>query len=95
MTGISRPNYYKKTVLIFLFLISCRGNENKGAGIRIEKVSINYFENPFGIDDQTPRISWVMVSEGKNKKQSAYQIKDENLERKLLSYKITEKLQRQ
>jgi alpha-L-rhamnosidase len=40
----------------------------------IEKSTINYFENPLGIDDRNPRINWKMSSKERNKKQSAYQI---------------------
>lgn len=62
-------------VLILFLLIACEDNNLQKTNIQIEKATINYFENPLGIDDQTPRISWVMFSEGRNKKQSAYQIK--------------------
>lgn len=74
------PNHrFMKNTILFIFtlilLVSCKNKDTDRTRIQIEKVSVNYFNNPLGIDDLTPRISWVMYSEGRNKKQSAYQIK--------------------
>ncbi|RKN78670.1 alpha-L-rhamnosidase [Ulvibacterium marinum] len=66
-----------KTLLpsfIFLLLISCTDTDLT-KGIIIDTVTVEYLDNPLGIDNPTPRISWVMSSKGKNKKQSAYRIK--------------------
>lgn len=66
-----------KTLLpsfIFLLLISCTDTDLT-KGIIIDVVTVEYLDNPLGIDNPTPRISWVMSSKGKNKKQSAYRIK--------------------
>lgn len=68
---------YKAITLLFLgfLLISCGQDSSPVDGIIIEKTTVNYFENPLGIDDQQPSINWAMSSKGRNKKQSAYQIK--------------------
>ncbi|MHA7831767.1 MAG: family 78 glycoside hydrolase catalytic domain [Flagellimonas sp.] len=68
----------KNNAILFIILfsiISCTDSVLTKDMVRVEKATINYFENPLGIDDPSPRISWIMSSEGRNKKQSAYQIK--------------------
>ncbi|WP_282147945.1 family 78 glycoside hydrolase catalytic domain [Algibacter lectus] len=72
----------KKIVLLFLLTLvfSCKKTNE---GISIKKVTVNYFENPLGIDDPHPSISWFMVSNERNKKQSAYQIKVASSEKAL------------
>lgn len=76
--------YKKVTTLFLVFLIlACQSTNEVNDSIKIDKLSINYFENPLGIDDLNPRISWVMTSGARNKKQSAYQIKVANNEKAL------------
>lgn len=41
----------------------------------VTKLVCEYHENPIGIDVQKPRLSWQMVSEKKNVKQTAYEIR--------------------
>ena len=60
---------------IATLLLSCNDAVDVIDGITIKKTTVNYFENPLGIDDQQPRINWIMASKERNKKQSAYQIK--------------------
>ena len=64
----------KKIMLLFIIAIvfSC---QKPNEAISIEKITVNYFENPLGIDDLHPSFSWSMLSNERNKKQSAYQIK--------------------
>ncbi|RED98332.1 alpha-L-rhamnosidase [Marinoscillum furvescens] len=59
-------------ILLGLVLIACT---NTNDPISIEKITVNYFENPLGIDDPEPSLTWVMSSSGRNKIQTAYQIK--------------------
>lgn len=54
-----------------ILLVACSTETKKTS---IQKTSLNYFENPLGIDDPEPRFSWVATSEGHNKMQSAYRI---------------------
>ncbi|SOE23194.1 alpha-L-rhamnosidase [Spirosomataceae bacterium TFI 002] len=72
----------KSILLLFLItvILSCGKSNN---GIKVDKLTVNYFENPLGIDDPKPSISWTMVSSSKNKEQSAYQIKVASLESSL------------
>ena len=67
-----------KTATLFflgLLMLACKGTGEIDGSVTIEKATINYFENPIGIDDTEPRLSWILSSEARNKRQSAYQIK--------------------
>ncbi|MGB6151545.1 MAG: family 78 glycoside hydrolase catalytic domain [Pricia sp.] len=63
-----------KFIVGILLLTACAGIQEANDGLTIEKVTVNYFENPIGLDDPHPRISWVMTADGRNKSQSAYEI---------------------
>ncbi|XCF06353.1 family 78 glycoside hydrolase catalytic domain [Tamlana crocina] len=74
----------KKITLIFLSLILLYSCEKKtDNSITISKITVNYFDNPWGIDDPNPSINWIMTSNGRNKKQTAYQIKVASLKEDL------------
>ncbi len=69
--------YFLKILFISLTLSSlnsCRDNDVL-EGLVIDNITVGYLINPVGIDDPEPSISWMMTSEEKNKKQSAYRIK--------------------
>ncbi|WP_422083596.1 family 78 glycoside hydrolase catalytic domain [Ulvibacterium sp.] len=68
--------------IFLLLLISCTYTDPT-QGIAIDTVTVEYLDNPLGIDNPAPRISWVMSSKGRNKKQSAYQIQVANSEKAL------------
>ena len=42
--------------------------------ITATRLKCEYFENPLGIDAQSPRFSFVPLQEGRNRRQSAYRI---------------------
>ncbi len=44
------------------------------ASLRPEYLRCEYHENPLGIDIITPRLSWIVTSDQRNQKQTAYQI---------------------
>ena len=44
------------------------------AGIQPVRLRCEYREDPLGIDEKSPRLSWALESEGRNERQSAYQI---------------------
>jgi alpha-L-rhamnosidase len=59
--------------LILLFLIlnfSCTTKPS----LTIQKLLVDYAENPINIDNTNPRFSWVIYSGKRNKSQSAYHI---------------------
>lgn len=70
-------NFKSLTILYFLsiLLIACKAEIEREESISVAKVTVNYFNNPLGIDDLEPRITWTMSSNLRNKQQSAYQIK--------------------
>ncbi|CUH97040.1 hypothetical protein P22_3166 [Propionispora sp. 2/2-37] len=48
--------------------------------LKIIETQCEYFKNPIGIDNKTPRFSWKLLSEATSTYQKAYQVivKDEN-----------------
>jgi alpha-L-rhamnosidase len=40
----------------------------------VEHPQCNYVENPVGIDDPRPSLSWIISSQGRGEKQTAYQV---------------------
>ncbi|AIY41690.1 Alfa-L-rhamnosidase [Collimonas arenae] len=44
-------------------------------GVLITSTSVEYSSNPLGIDNPRPRLSWILGSDERNQKQSAYQVK--------------------
>lgn len=53
--------------MLFLFLgillLACGGISETNDNITIEKITVNYLENPLGIDDLKPCLTWIMSSE--------------------------------
>ncbi len=64
---------------IFLFLgilllsLSCSVKKDQSTAL-VTGLRCDYFENPLGIDNQTPKLSWIINSPERNQKQTAYQI---------------------
>ncbi|MCK5471167.1 MAG: alpha-L-rhamnosidase, partial [Cyclobacteriaceae bacterium] len=58
--------------LIILSIFKCSPEQNYN--INISNLTCEYLENPIGLDMSTPRLSWILNSEGKSIKQSVYQI---------------------
>ncbi len=54
------------------------GSENAAtpgsAGLTIDRLRCEYLQNPSGIDVTTPRLSWVLHSDERGQKQTAYQV---------------------
>src|SRR6185369_12610934 len=44
------------------------------AGLEVEKLRCEYLKNPLGIDTASPRLSWILDSDERGEKQTAYQI---------------------
>lgn len=66
-------------ILIFLLtvsavgLISCTESQ-----LEISNLTVEYLQNPTGIDSESPRFGWQLTSSGNGTYQSAYQIKVTN-----------------
>jgi alpha-L-rhamnosidase len=60
----------------FLSLCGVLGLSISGqsAGLRIENLRCEYRVNPQGIDEVQPRLSWVLFSEERGQRQTAYQV---------------------
>ena len=63
---------YSYSVILVLFLISACG-ENTDSSLRIVQEKCNGIENPAGTD-KIPEFSWILDSEERGQKQTAYQI---------------------
>src|SRR5690606_39149249 len=42
--------------------------------IRPDKLTCEYIENPLGLDERAPRLSWTLASEKRNQTQTAYEL---------------------
>ena len=45
-----------------------------GATIRVEGLRCEYLVDPLGIDETAPRLSWTLHSDGRDQRQTAYQV---------------------
>ena len=64
------------TIVIFLLctrliVSSAHASESKP---HVERLLTEYLANPLGIDVPEPRVSWFFVQEGRDRKQTAYQV---------------------
>lgn len=64
----------KNIFSILLFIISLSIFSNPTGSIHPISLTCEYLENPLGIDVLQPRLSWKLVSDGKNKTQPSYRI---------------------
>jgi len=63
--------YYLLFILTF-FMLSC--TDNNKSGIELSDLKCDYRENPLGIDNETPKLSWLLHAEERDQKQTAYHI---------------------
>jgi alpha-L-rhamnosidase len=77
--------------LIFLFLTTACWSQGLQDDLKVDRLRCEYLENPLGIDEILPRLSWIVTSESRGQKQTAYQIRVASSLEKLLSG--TERLQ--
>ncbi|WP_276359814.1 alpha-L-rhamnosidase [Daejeonella sp. H1SJ63] len=62
-----------KTILALLFFVAFSAFAN--AQLRVQKLLCENLVNPIGIDALQPRFSWQLSGEGRNLKQTAYELK--------------------
>jgi len=56
------------------FLLSFSGCKVKNEKIIIDNLRCEYHQNPIGIDERDPRLSWIINNDQRGEKQKAYQI---------------------
>ena len=62
-------------ILFGLFsYVAIQCNPKTDYGVAVSNLTCEYLENPISMDMQSPRLSWILISDGKNKKQTAYHI---------------------
>ncbi len=77
---MKRTGWY---VVLFLFTALFVGEVSGGGYLRVTDLQCEYLSNAIGIDVDKPRLSWVIESHLRGKKQSAYQILVAGSEEKL------------
>lgn len=77
----------KKIFVIFLLLTTACWSQDLQDGLKVDRLRCEYLENPLGIDEKLPRLSWIVTSESRGQKQTAYQIRVASSLEKLLSGK--------
>ena len=55
-------------------LVTCSANAASDAPVTIQKLRCEYLVNPLGIDVAKPRLSWVVQSDQRGQRQTAYRI---------------------
>ena len=74
--------------LIFLFLTTACWSQGLQDDLKVDRLRCEYLENPLGIDEILPRLSWIVTSESRGQKQTAYHIRVASSLEKLLSGKV-------
>jgi len=71
-------------IISLLFATVCSSGSQLGS-LKVDRLRCEYMENPLGIDEMEPRLSWIVTSGARGQKQSAYQIRVASSLEKLLS----------
>lgn len=61
-------------ILQCLLLLVTIANSATAAPLNPGKLTCEYIDNPLGIDIAAPRLSWTVISELRNQKQTAYEL---------------------
>src|SRR4051812_17732566 len=78
-TTFSLPCFYLAACVALLspssfILPPLQGAGSKEVPMRATALRCEYLVNPLGIDEKRPRLSWVIESEQRGQKQTAYQV---------------------
>ncbi|NOR76513.1 MAG: family 78 glycoside hydrolase catalytic domain [Draconibacterium sp.] len=63
-----------KTIIKILILLFFASGCSESLQVNVDNLRCEYKINPFGVDIETPRLSWILQSNHRGVKQSAYQI---------------------
>ncbi|MDR0511052.1 MAG: family 78 glycoside hydrolase catalytic domain [Rikenellaceae bacterium] len=63
-----------KKICLFFGLLLTAGYGFAAVGISVANLRCEYLTDPLGIDMPHPRLSWELTSEGRNKRQTAWQV---------------------
>lgn len=83
---------FRRLFVVSLFFTtvcwSQSGNDNISSdAMKVSQLRCEYLDNPLGIDEREPRLSWIVTSEARGQRQTAYQIRVASDIDKLLSGK--------
>lgn len=71
------------SIVLSLLLMTSSYSSRALDALRVQKLRIEYHQNPSGIDVEKPRFSWTLEGDGRNRSQSAYQIVVASTQQKL------------
>jgi len=69
--GENHPARSLVTVMLLTGAVVVGGAEG---AIRAVRLRCEHLENPFGVGDRTPRLSWEAVADGRGQRQTAWRI---------------------
>jgi alpha-L-rhamnosidase len=63
-------------LILFVFILnSCNQTNVSGLSLNVSELTLEYMDNPIGIDSKQPLLSWQIQSNGRSVLQSAYEIR--------------------
>jgi alpha-L-rhamnosidase len=68
------PEFSRRRNLALLTALLLGLCATASAGMRVERLQCDYLDNPLGIDAPQPRLSWILASNERAVKQTAYQV---------------------
>jgi alpha-L-rhamnosidase len=63
-----------RLLIVFVVVVGLSCSQISKTDLNVTNLKVEYLINPLGIDETKPRLSWVLESLKRNKKQSAYRI---------------------
>ena len=60
--------------IVFLLGLPAASHSLMAAGLRVENLRCEYLKNPLGLDETLPRLSWILASDARGQRQTAYQV---------------------
>jgi alpha-L-rhamnosidase len=74
---------YIITIITLISILFCICTKKNITGVVPIELRCEYQVNPLGIDATNPRLSWILKSDIRNQKQTAYQVLVANTEENL------------
>src|SRR5215217_7032643 len=65
--------YIRKYKLLLFFIVVCI-SADAASPLKPDRLTCEYIENPLGICEQQPRLTWTLFSTERNQQQAAYEI---------------------
>src|SRR5215207_5481806 len=69
------PRHLPLTTAVVTLALSPNLSGSQASGFHVERLRTEYATNPVGIDEPAPRLSWMLHSDRRGTRQSAYEIR--------------------